>query len=943
MSTITIRSLVSRTLAAARADQPVGWVSAAARGQGRAGAFGAVVGVALAATVMPQVASAQSQAAAAGTGLDEIVVTGIRHAVESAIEVKRDNLNIVEVISAEDIGKLPDTSIAESISRLPGLTSQRSDGRASDVSIRGFDPQFATTLMNGRQQVSTGDNRNIQYDQYPSELINQVIVYKTPDAALIGQGLAGTVALQTARPLEYGREAFAINLRGQKNSDADLGSTSKNNGYRASISYIGQLMDNTLGVTAGYARLDSPIVGREVGTYDPWHANNPKVDGYNYHPDVPLDTYVTDGIKSLASMGTNRRDGLIFTLEWKPNSHLTSIADVYYTKAEENNQRRSMESHLGGYPDKKTYSNLNIQDGTLVGATVGNATPLARNFSYLTRDQILSTGWNNKWTENDWSVMADLSYQRATRDQKDYETQAQYTGGVHDTVTYNIPESSQPTVSFGRQYSDPSLVQVGPTIYGAGYSRFPHVIDELKSARLEGSHNLSGGWFSDVVVGANYDDRTKNKTQPETGLSTIGNKYYTIPSDLLQGTANLGFSGSPNPLAWDVNGVLNRFFNPVVPTTNAGYLVGKTWEVIEKVTTGYVKGDLNHELSDSVTLKGNVGVQFVHTNQSSNARIWNQATNSAIPYTDGKSFNDWLPAMNLVFALPSSQTVRFSAARELARARMDQLGAYNDFGTGQGIPGSTSGNPRLDPWRANAFDLSYEKYFANKAYVSAGVFYKELSSYIYSIKNSNYDFSAICAQVPPVANPTPGGPDVPACYQKTTGTITQPANGNGGNVRGLELAASLPGDLITDALNGFGASASVSVTNSGVQIPGTVSGIASETITLPGLSKTVWSAMVYYEKYGFSARVATRYRSDYIGEINDFAGDRALEYVRHETITDLQVGYELQSGPAKGLSFLLQVNNVGNAPFIDYAQDKRRVRDYETFGRDVFFGVNYKR
>ena len=102
------------------------------------------------------------------------------------------------------------------------------------------------------------------------------------------------------------------------------------------------------------------------------------------------------------------------------------------------------------------------------------------------------------------------------------------------------------------------------------------------------------------------------------------------------------------------------------------------------------------------------------------------------------------------------------------------------------------------------------------------------------------------------------------------------------------------------------------------------------------------SATVYYEKNGFAARVASRYRSDYIGEITDFAGDRALEYVRHELITDFQTSYEFQAGPAKGLMVLFQVNNLTNTPFIDYYQIQSQTRDYETFGRDFFFGVNYK-
>ena len=134
---------------------------------------------------LPGMVQAQTAPAAADQ-LEEIVVTGIRAGIESAIAVKQDAMSIVEAISAEDIGKLPDTSIAESISRLPGLTSQRAEGRASAISLRGTDPGFTSALLNGREQVSTGDNRNVEFDQYPSELISQVIVYKTPDSQLVG-------------------------------------------------------------------------------------------------------------------------------------------------------------------------------------------------------------------------------------------------------------------------------------------------------------------------------------------------------------------------------------------------------------------------------------------------------------------------------------------------------------------------------------------------------------------------------------------------------------------------------------------------------------------------------------------------------------------------------------------------------------------------------------
>jgi len=862
-----------------------------------------------------------------------VTVTGIRAAIENAIGIKQDSGSIVEAISAEDIGKLPDTSIAESISRLPGLTSQRSDGRASDISIRGTGPEFATALLNGREQVSTGDNRSIEFDQYPSELIGGVIIYKTPDASLVGQGLSGTIALQTLRPLEYGRRAVVLNVRGEKNSDAKLGSDSTNHGYRASFSYIDQYFDHTLGLTIGYARLDSPIVGKEVGMYDPWKTNADP-SGKLEHATLPGNVWISDGMKSLASSGDNRRDGALATLEWRPNTNFSSTLDSFYTKNKLDNDRRSVEVNLGNYPGTNVFSNPIYAGNTLVGATVSGVVPLARNFSYLTNDQIVQAGWNNKWVADDWSVMGDIAWSRATRDEHDYETQGQYQNGVLDTATFYLPESSFPTFKLQNAYDNPAQILVGPTIYGAGYSRFPHVIDELKSFRLEGSHSIGHG-FSDIVVGLNYDDRKKDKHQPETSLSTINNQPYQLPSNLLLPDANLGFSGSPGSLSWNVPGVLAQFFQPVVPSSNAGFLAGKNWKVFEKLTTGYVKADLDQALTDNIHLRGNIGVQVVHTDQSSSSTLFNEATGLPSPITDGKKFNDVLPAANIVFELPAQQTVRLGAAKEVARARMDQLAASFDFNVSQttGLPAATVGNPKLDPWRATAFDVSYEKYFAKKAYVSASLFYKDLKTYIYSQTIDGVDYSALTAGLPPGYATTP---------VQSSGFETIPLNGKGGRLDGIELTASAPGELLTEWLQGFGAMVSLSQTDSSIRVQGAVAGADSQNIPLPGLSKTVWNATVYFEKYGFSARVATRYRSNYIGEITDFSGSRALEYVRHEQITDLQTSYEFQKAPLLGLSLLFQVNNLTNTPFIDYAGDTHRIRDYETFGRDFFFGFNYK-
>lgn len=195
---------------------------------------------------------------AAAASEDDVVVVGFKKSLESATNTKKKSDQILESVTAEDIGKLPDASIAESIARLPGLTSQRLNGRANVISIRGLGPDLSTTLLNGREQTSTGDARAVEFDQYPSEVISQVVVYKTPVASLIGQGLAGTVDIRTIRPLDVKNRVLAFGARG---IDADLGKLnagSQQFGYRVNGTYVDQFFDNTLGIALAASYVDEP-------------------------------------------------------------------------------------------------------------------------------------------------------------------------------------------------------------------------------------------------------------------------------------------------------------------------------------------------------------------------------------------------------------------------------------------------------------------------------------------------------------------------------------------------------------------------------------------------------------------------------------------------------------------------------------------------------------
>jgi iron complex outermembrane recepter protein len=855
---------------------------------------------------------------------EKIVVTGIRRGIEEAIQTKRDSTSIVEAISAEDIGKLPDVSIAESIARLPGLAAQRVAGRAQVISVRGLSPDFATTLLNGREQVSTGDNRGVEFDQYPSELLSGVTIYKTPDAALVGQGLSGTLDLQTVRPLNFGGRTIAVNLRGERNSLGD-GVDADAMGNRMSATYIDQFNNRTVGLVLGYAHLESPILAQEFGTYG-WSG-----DG---RPTLAAGTRNTNGLKSFTRSGENKRDGFIGVLEYKPNAQWTSVIDGYYSKFKRSETNRGLETNLGDYNGGNSpglsYTATNIQNGVLVGGTAAGVYPLVRGIYNNREDELTAFGWNNVFRFANWTLTGDLSYSKAERKELNLETQAQIVNAsgapVLDTVTFSLNTSSFPTATYGLDYSNPNILRIGTSIYGGGYGKVPSIKDELTSARIQGSIPLDGflnDVFSELDVGINFANREKQKRQPEAGLGSPSPSLLTSGT---LGSTGLGFAGAGSIVTWNVPSVLGQYYAPFVPTDQESYLIQKAWNVEEKIVTTYAKANIDTQLA-GITVRGNVGVQIQSTDQESNSNFFDNsapAGQRVKPNTDGKDYTDVLPSMNLAFQLGDQQTVRIAAARQIARPRLDQLKSALEFGidTTTFRPGASGGNARLDPWRANAFDISYEKYFGNKGYFALAGFHKNLKTYIFE-QTIDYDFSRFTAGTIATTN---------------IGKFTQPYNGKGGTLKGFEASVSVPFSLLLNELDGFGVVASATHNTSEINIDNTNLG---SRIPLPGLSKRVTNLTAYYEKHGFSTRISQRQRSDFIGEITGFGNDRELRYVKGEKVVDFQIGYDFGDW-FKGLSLLLQVNNLTNSVYQTYQVDKNQPVEYQKYGRTVLFGLNYK-
>jgi len=411
---------------------------------------------------------------------------------------------------------------------------------------------------------------------------------------------------------------------------------------------------------------------------------------------------------------------------------------------------------------------------------------------------------------------------------------------------------------------------------------------------------------------------------------------FPMPEDLAT-TSSFGFATVPGIYGYDALDAYNTIYTRVANVNN-GDINKKNWEVNERIATAYLQANINTDLG-SIPVKGNIGIQAVNADQSSTGVSTFAGVTLSERASYGAQYTNYLPSMNLSFELPASQKIRVAAGRQMARPRMDDMSANANYDINRiGLPSNpgvpvwtgSGGNPTLKPWLANAYDLSYEKYFAdNRGYVSAAYFYKDLRTYIYN-QATQFDFSQL--PVPPDALPS----DLPP---SDIGTYTQPVNGDGGVLKGYELAVSVPFDMLWQPLEGFGAQASYSDTTSNIQPLGP----DSPGEPLPGLSKYISNVTVYYERYGFSARVSQRQRSKFLGEVQGFGGDRTKTNFNGEKVIDAQVGYTFQAGPLQDLSILLQVNNINNEPFSSsFDAGDSQPKQYFEYGRTYLLGLNYR-
>lgn len=889
---------------------------------------------------------------------ETIVVTGFRAALATSANIKRNNTMIVDSVSSEDIGKLPDVSIADSLARIPGVTAQRLEGRDQRLSIRGLGPDFSTTLLNGREQVTVGDNRGVEYDQYPSEFFKNVNVYKSADASLIAAGIAGTVDLRMLRPLAQSQRTFVVAARGQMNEQKKLNPDGTRYGYRASATYVDQFAGDTLGVAIGVSAQNTPT---QIERYAAWGFPNESAAGNNLF---------LGGAKPYVQSNLLKRYGGVATIEWQPSDNFHSTFDGLYSHFEETQRLRGIEFPIApqwgsGAVIQPGYQ---VQNGLVTSATLSNVVAVQRNDYNKRKAENISLGWNNDFKLSDSiHFVVDASWSHATRTDfllETYSGTGYNSSGAKDTIKINQNANGTYSIVPTLDYSNTSVIKLtDPRGWGyngtqavvqAGFLNRPDFEDDLKSLRASFNGEFSGSIVKSWEIGGNFSRREKTSRYTSYFLCPPGGgtnctvasgtpTSFAVPADAVLGEqVALAYLGVPKMLTYDPLKVYSQLRS--VFDNRPDSLVRDN-VVTEKVYTGYAKVNIDGTVGGKA-LKGTLGLQVVHTDQGSSgaiAALQNGAVTTS-PVADSTKYTNFLPSATFSLELMDAFYVKMGAAQTMVRPRLDQERItqavsidLSKLGLGslpQNSPfSSNGGNFRLRPYQSTNIDISVEKYLRGGGYLALTGFYKHLTDFVDPNNSTLYDFSALLSALPPAAAA------IVRAQNAQFGLVRVPDNTGRGDILGVEATASVPFSTFTQALDGFGVFASGTYVDSRVVYGSN----ATQAVTIPGQSKWIATGTAYYEKNGFQARVTYRWRDSFLAELAGLSANPEFRTGKSEGVLDAQIGYEFQAGPLKGLAILAQAKNLTDAPFITTeAGDPRLVREYQRYGRDYYLGITYK-
>ena len=684
------------------------------------------------------------------SSIEEVVVTGYRTSLMSSIQSKRSADSIVEVITAEDIGGLPDFSIADSLSRVAGITTTRSGGQASDIQIRGLGDEFVFATMKGREQVSPHLRRTIEFNQYPSELITRVTINKTPKASLIEGGVAGTVDLDVVNPLDNREDRkFATSLRRTFNDRAGEVYGADEGGYRLTLSWQEKLFEDTVGLSLGYSRLSQPSATVQYHGDTPGRARD-------VYPATEAEIYVPQTIQFYQIGGLEVRDAYLGSLQLQPVDALTIQADVFYTEFSTDTTRDGVS--LQGSASYAIANPRLVEGNYAVGGLFYDSTNIfVVSGDTSDDDDVLSSGLNVEYAAGSWSIALDASHSSASGNQADgYHYANVYrrcteedpvctrTGYTRDNgqVHWQSDGLRLPNVAFGVRMDDFNTLRM------TQYGKYPRLSeDEVSAVKVDMEFDLTSPVVQVVRFGARQSQRDYTYGRQVFQYGPGSGYVHDVDMPITEATGDVvcwggDYSHFPCFISFDAEAILRQAVEqnlvlqcdpqavyhcdedqlgpdgrPLPRSTEtisrwglnnrSAWSVRQRGDVGEDVLAYYLEADLETEVMGR-SLSGNVGVRVVDTEQSSVAiyDVYGDPALNAEPICDGdgrcrdnfayvtftEQYKDVFPSLNLNYLLSDDLYLRFGAAKVMSRPPINRLSSDQpvDGGGGNFIDDSTA-------------------------------------------------------------------------------------------------------------------------------------------------------------------------------------------------------------------------------------------------------------
>ena len=888
---------------------------------------------------VPGIAAAQQAQAqpAQKDSLDEIVVTGYAISLEKAIQNKRDADVISDGISAEDIGKYPEQNIAESLQRVTGVQITRSLGDGQYLSVRGLDPKFTDTLYNGRQLPSGSGTRAFDFQVLSSNFASQVDVYKSPTADMLESGLAATVNVQSIRPLTVGGERAAITAEGVYDEQARAGVKPHLSGL-----YTNTFMDNRLGWTVSVDLNERRIDDQQASS-----------DGV-----LPDSSYTGAGTAyRLFSMhlndlvGTDKRVSATSMLQFKVNDALELRLDTIASKFEQRYQYFQGQNFymgagaLGPSPTASETFDANNVETVWSGSNVF-AWMQANSFDYI--QTMTSTALAGTLTLRDWTIDSEVSFGQARE-----ETTQMYvswaTPSPGGSLTYNT--TVDPGGPVNRVFTngfDPN----NPNNYAFNNVQGAYnepTTDRIWTGKIDAAHPIGFGWIKDVKVGVNYEDRTLANTPNFIGAFGGGfpanmNQYLMMDNNPNFFSSYGGGANIPRNFL-TVN--LNKFFTAFPLSTLAAehppvQSLTTTTMVEEKSESAYARIDLT---SADGRWKGNAGLRAVHTEELSSGYVPTPDANlvyglfggaNSLSYSaaaiqaQSQSYSNLLPSFNLAYTIADDLVTRLAVARVMQRPDMNLLAAASSPNASTGPPPSgawigtlAKGNPALQPYLSNQFDVSLEWYFGKRSILAADFFLKDVKNMVLTNYTKETDNVTLAGSQ---TSTFPSGTVLPINF-----AVSEPVNAQATTIKGVEFDYQQPFEFLPGPLRALGAQANYTHIWSG----DVVLNQGQPALPLTGVSSNTYNLGAYYDNSRVDVHAVYNYRSQWVQDPLSYFGDGI--FVKGYGQLDLSANYNVNSS----LSINASVVNLTESPLIQV--DKYNInRLYELSGRRFYLGVHVK-